>query len=244
MSATIFSPAVELVREQVVIAPHHPDHLRRPAPRPEAVENERFRQTILWNAFRTFELLPPAFWLRRLQARLQMNWFPAAPQMVRVHLWRPLTLPPTHHHNGVRPDVVADVMIETEHAVWTLMSGDDLRRRIEGDPATGDFAALLLDATSWYAGTRDCSLGVLSSHAAHQDPGGSLVERYFRSKDSLRLRSNWRGNPLSNVRGVGSLSWTDLAAILRDCERAEVLTDIERALARNVVEWLERVGIS
>jgi hypothetical protein len=70
------------------------------------------------------------------------------------------------------------------------------------------------------------------------------VERYFRSKESLRLRSDWRGNLLSNVRGIGSLSWTDLAAILRDCECAEVLTHIERALARNVVGWLERIGIS
>ena len=77
----------------------------------------------------------------------------------------------------MRPDVVADVMIETEHAVWTLVSGDDLPRRIERDPATADFAALLLDATSWSAGTRDCLLGVLSSHAAHQDPESALVER-------------------------------------------------------------------
>ena len=70
MSETILSHTVGPVRELLVIAPHHPDHLCRPAPRPEAVENERFRQTILWNVFRTLELLPPAFWLRRLQARL------------------------------------------------------------------------------------------------------------------------------------------------------------------------------
>ena len=72
----------------------------------------------------------------------------------------------------------------------------------------------------------------------------TLVERYFRSRDSLRLRSDARGHALSNVRGIGSVRWGDLAAILRECEQADILTPIERALARNVVTWLGRVGIS
>jgi hypothetical protein len=134
-------------------------------------------------------------------------------------------------------------MIETEHAVWTLMLGGTEGRRAENS-ATTDSAALLIDATSWHAGTRDCSFGIISRGSAHQYAGVPLVEWHFRSKESLRLRSEWRGTPLANVRGVGSLSWTDLTAILRDCEQATVLTDIERALARNVLTWLERVGIS
>jgi hypothetical protein len=153
-------------------------------------------------------------------------------------------LPPAHHVDGVRPDVVADVVVETEHAVWALMlGGNNLQRRVESDSAQADLAAQLIDAMSWYAGTRDCVFGVIACPPAHQDPAVALVERYFRSKDSLQLRSDWRGNLLSNVRGVGTLSWTDLAAILRDCEQADVHTHIERALARNVVTWLEGVGI-
>ena len=134
MLRAALSPPIEAVREQIVIAPHHPDSLRRPSPRLGAIEDDRFRQTLLWNVFRTFELLPPAFWLRRLQARLHMDPVPGAPHTVRVDLWRALALPLAHHVDGVRPDVVADVVIETEHAVWTLMlCGDDsaaYRRRI------------------------------------------------------------------------------------------------------------------
>ena len=234
---------LETVREQIVIAPHHPDRLRRPLNRPGAIENDRFRQTLLWNIFRTFELLPPAFWLRRLQARLHMDWFPPAAQTVRVDLWRALTLPPNHHLAGARPHIVADVMIETEHAAWTLMLGGNASRHIDIESARADHVALLIDATSWHAGTRDCSFGVISDQSGLQDPAVALVERYIRSKESLRLRSDWRGNLLSNVRGVGSLRWADLAAVLRDCEQADVFTNIERELARNVVTWLERVGI-
>jgi len=243
MLRAALSRPIEAVREQIVLTPHHPDSLRRPSPRLGAIEDDRFRQTLLWNVFRTFELLPPAFWLRRLQARLHMNPVPAAPHTVRVDLWRALALPPAHHVDGVRPDVVADVVIETEHAVWTLMLCVDELRHVDAQSVEGDFASQIIDATSWYAGTRGCYFGILSSRPSHQDAGVALVDRYFRSRDSLQLRSDTRGHALANVRGIGSVRWTDLAAILRDCEQADVLTHIERALARNALTWLEQVGI-
>ena len=243
MLGTVRSPRIEALREQIVIAPHHPDSLRRPSPRLGAIEDDRFRQNLLWNVFRTFELLPPAFWLRRLQARLHMDPLQAAPHTVRVGLWRALALPLTHHLDGVRPDVVADVVIETEHAVWTLMLCGDASRHVDAESTAGDFVSQVIDAASWYAGTRGCYFGILTSQPRHQGAGVALVERYFRSRDSLQLRANTRCNAHSIVRGIGSVRWTDLAAILRDCEQADVLTNIERALARNAVTWLEQVGI-
>jgi hypothetical protein len=92
MSEATLSAAFEPVRQQIVITPHHTDRLRRPPARPDAIENERFRQTLLWNIFRTFELLPPAFWIRRLQARLHVDWFPAARERAEVltHIERAL----------------------------------------------------------------------------------------------------------------------------------------------------------
>ena len=233
MSETALTPAVHAVQEQIVIAAHHPDRLRRPPVRPGAVADDRFRQTLLWNIFRTFELLPPAFWLRRLYARLYRGWLPPAPETVRVDLWRPLTPPPVHRLDGAKPRVRADAIIETEHAVCALTLDAD-----------ADTAPTLIDAISWHAGTRDCSFGVIASPSQYHDAGAALVERYVRSKESLRLRSGLRGHPLSNVRGVGSLEWSDLAAILRECEWAAVLAPIEREIARNVVTWLDRVGVS
>lgn len=233
----------EAAREQIVIVPHHPDRLRRPSPRVGAIEVDRFHQTLQWNVFRTLELLSPAFWLRRLQARLHMDQVLGAPHIARVFLWRDLSVPLAHLVDGARPDVTADVVIETEHAVWTLMLCDRNQCRREPEPGKADLATQLIDATSWYAGTRACYFGVVSSEPSHKGAGVALVGRYFRSRESLRLRSEARGNSLSNVRGVGALHWTDLAAILRDCEQADVLTDIERALARNALRWLRQVGI-
>jgi hypothetical protein len=173
-----------------------------------------------------------------------MGPVPGAPHTVRVDLWRALALPLAHHMDGVRPDVVADVVIETEQAVWTLMLCGDHLRHVDAESVHGDVASQVIDATSWYAGTRGCYFGILSSQPRHQDAAVALVERYFRSRDSLQLRLDTRGSALSNVRGIGSIRWADLAAILHDCEHADVLTDIERALSRNVATWLGRVGIS
>ena len=58
-------------RDRLIVWPHHPDQLRRPASRPGALHADNLQHALAWNVFRTLELLPPAFWLRRLQARLQ-----------------------------------------------------------------------------------------------------------------------------------------------------------------------------
>ena len=112
------------VRDQLVIAPHHPDRLGRPPARLGAIEDERFQQTLTWNVFRTLELVTPAFWLRRLHIRLTGDQSPATPQIVTVSLWRRLPLPPIQRIDGARADVIADIVIETEHTVWTLIVAD------------------------------------------------------------------------------------------------------------------------
>ena len=69
-------------REQFVIAPHHPDRLRRPAPTLGGASAERFAQAVAWNIFRTLELVTPSFWLRRLHLRLTGE--PSTPAPVRA----------------------------------------------------------------------------------------------------------------------------------------------------------------
>ncbi len=109
------------VREEFVIAPHHPDRLGRPAARPGAITDDRFQQTLTWNVFRTLELLTPAFWLRRFHLRLTGDPDTVPAQVLRVSLWRSLPLPPIQRIDGGQPDVVVDVVVETEHVVWTLI---------------------------------------------------------------------------------------------------------------------------
>jgi hypothetical protein len=77
------------LRDELVIAPHHPDRLRGPAARLGASTDDRFLQALAWNVFRTLELLAPAFWLRRFHLRMPGDPAVVPAQVLRVSLWRP-----------------------------------------------------------------------------------------------------------------------------------------------------------
>ncbi|HET9262574.1 MAG TPA: hypothetical protein VFO14_05995 [Vicinamibacterales bacterium] len=226
-------------REQLVIAPHHPDRLNRPPARLGAVNHERFQQTLAWNVFRTLELLAPAFWLRRFHVRLTGDEPPPAPQMLHVSLWRSLPLPPIQRIDGARGDEVVDIIIETEHAVWTLFAASG-RNRENHEKET---VARLIDAGAWLAGARRHYGGVIETEVTDASFGGVLKSRYSRSRESVTLRSASRGPARPTLSGWGALRWTDMAALLHECEDAHNLSPIERALARNAVGWLRDVGI-
>jgi hypothetical protein len=141
--------------------------------------------------------------------------------------------------DGARPDVVTDVAIETEHALWTLMVAAD-RNRWNDD---SDRIAQLVDAGAWLAGARAYYCGLIETESAGDSFGAMLKSRYSRSGESVRLRSATRGPAAPAVSACGALTWSDLAAILRDCQNAHNLPAIERALAQNAVVWLRTVGI-
>jgi len=226
--------------DRIVIAPHHPDRLRRPRPRPGAAASDRFQHALTWNVFRTLELLTPAFWLRRFHVRLTGESSSAAPQIARVSLWQPLPLPPIQRIDGACADVAVDVVIETEHALWTIVVADAESDWVDGD----ERAARVIDAGAWLAGRRDHYCAVIEPDTSGASIGGVLARRYTRSRDSVALRSATRGPAAPALKGFGAVPWTDLAAILRDCAEAESLPPIERALARNATIWLEEVGIA
>lgn len=227
------------VRERIVIAPHHPDRLRWPA-LDAAAAAARAPQTRLWNVFRTLELLPPAFWLRRLHARLAGEAFGAAPQTVRISLWKPMPMPPALCVDGARPDAIADVSIETERAVWTLTCA---RRGDTGLLSDDGRFAALVEAGTWLAGTRAHYAGTIEDDGAAVSVGTVLGARYSRSSRSASLRSSDPHAPSGAAASAGALRWSDLAAILRECAESTALSGIEGALARNAADWLERAGI-
>jgi hypothetical protein len=225
-------------REQFVIAPHHPDRLRRPAVPLGATAAERFQHALTWNTFRTLELLAPSFWLRRFHIRLTGEPSIVPPQIVRVHLWQHLPLPPVQRIDGEKADVVADVVVETEHAVWTLVAQS---ARI--DLTDSSHTAAVADAGGWFAGSRDHYCGVIESSTHSRSLGSVLRSRHSRSRGSARLQSATRG-PTALMHVLwGAIQWSELAALLRECCEAANLPPIQRALANNAFDWLTAVGI-
>lgn len=224
-------------RTRFVIAAHHPDRLRRPQPAAANGHDERFHQALTWNVFRTLELVTPSFWLRRFHVRMTGEASLVAPQMCRVQLWAPLPLPPIQRIDGDRPAALADVVIETEHDVWTLLVASAAAAADEHDRA-----GAVVDAGAWRAGARQHHCGVIES-AGSGGFGSLLQARYARSRESTRLRSVTRGPATPSPVAWTTIGWPDLAAVLEECGNASNLPPIERALARNALEWLDTVGI-
>jgi hypothetical protein len=140
--------------------------------------------------------------------------------------------------DGARPDVVVDVVVETEHAVWTLTVAnraypDDIHERV----------TQVIEAGGWLAGAREHYSGVVEQDTDARSIAHSLKKRYTRSVASVHLQSASRGPAVPRLDGVGGVRWSDLAVILADCAEGDTLPAIERALARNTLVWLQDVGI-
>lgn len=228
---------------QLLIHPHHPDRLRLPASRPDRVMADRAAHALTWNIFRALELLPPAFWLRRLNARLQnADIGGPAPLTVKVSLWRSLEPSPEQALAGDTAPVLADVVIETEHLVWVLLAtyATDVPWP-DADAAVLDPIGKLADAGSRLAGRRDLCCGLIVSRAEDAPVGAAMIRKYAGQNSVLRFPSSHSAPAL---RGAGIVTWLDLAAIVGDCAASPVLSDLDRLVARTTLDWIERSPIS
>ncbi len=215
------------------IWPHHPDRFRRPACRPERVRADLASHGLTWNLVRAFELLPPAFWLRRFHARMQnADTLGRAPVTARVSLWR--TLAPSPGQAVGSCPVFADVVIETEHAVWTVLAtyGGDIALPDVCETET-DPVGRMIDAGIWRAGRRDYFCGLIVRDPSEAPLGASLIQRYARPTRAAQ----------AGVRGIGVATWGSLAEILDDCVGARALSPMEQSIAGSAQDWITRSGL-
>ena len=226
----------------VILLAHHPELSARPEPKLGAIDVENRRAALTWNVFRTLELLPPAFWLRRFRARLGalMSLDPPGPSL-SIRLWTALR-PPAWR--GRQEPVIIDALIDTDDAVYGVMTcaGSDIELG-DSTVARPDAVLRAIDAVSWYAGTRACHIVLITSDWADTPMGTALIDRYRSSRDVLLRRLPHRRDGLVNVRDIARMTWRDVAGIMRDCADSTSLTIFERCAARQAVQWLDSLGI-
>ncbi len=222
----------------LIVWSHHPDVLQRTCSGTWGALPAS--QALTWNIFRTLELMPPAFWLRRLNATLDLAPPAPAPVTARVRLWS--ELPPPPNGNGTpKTKVEADVLIETEHAVWALLvchTGDVV---LPASAAQADVVAPLAHAASWHAGVRDCYVGLIVPESGEAPLARALVRRYRASPRAVQLRVA-RGHNPANVAGVGLTTWARLIRIVRDAATADTIDHAERLMAGRAAAWYDRLS--
>ena len=159
---------------------------------------------------------------------------------VRVQLWARLPVPPGRGLSA-RDAVDADVVIETEHAVWALLvcPGD-----VESPAADGsiDRVAMLAYAASWHAGRRPCYVGIVVSDPDGAPLGRSLIRKYQASATALHLRWPDRHHDGGNVLAFGVTTWPRLVAILSDASQSDTLGVVETTVARQALASCGRLA--
>jgi hypothetical protein len=223
------------------VVPHHFDRLRRPRTGSGTAVDAALEQALAWNVFRTFELLPPAFWLRRLRARLQdTNLGAPAPTLTRVSLWPVLTPSPAQALEDGGSPVVPDVLIETEFTVWTLLTlaGRDLE---DDDEGSADPILRAIDASAWYAGGRTCCFGLIVSDVDRAPRAVARARHYARRRAHVLNRLAAGGAERRNLGAIGIARWRDLAEILEDCTVSDALAPAERAMASRTLDWFAQI---
>ena len=227
---------------EFILLDHHPDLSRRPEARPGLIDAENRRAALTWNVFRTLELIAPAFWLRRFRARLDaLTSLEDGGPSLSIRLWAVLRGPAERYR---QEPACPDALIETDTAVYGVMTLDGSDVEL-GDStlARPDVILRTIDAVSWYAGARDCYIALITSDWSDTPIGSALIERYRGSREVLAHRLPHRRDGLANVRGIGRMTWRDVAGIVRDCAVSSSLTDLERFAARRTEQWLYTVGI-
>ena len=227
---------------EFILLDHHPDRSRMPEAKPGLVDTENRRATLTWNVFRTLELIAPAFWLRRFHARLGvLTSLESTDQSLSIRLWTAL---PTPTAPARQKPIGVDVMVETDRAVYGVMTFNGSDLEVDDETlARPDAILRLIDAVSWYAGVRAAYIGPITSDRSDTPIGSALIDCYGGSRGVLLRRLSHRRDELANLRGIGEMTWGDIAAIIRDCAESDSLSELERFAARRTSRWLDSVGI-
>ncbi len=201
-----------------------------------ALGSENSEDALTWNVFRSLRQINALFWLPALFERSRFkSGMKNQPKLVSVKLWQRIRPPPI-----LRPDEgdsEIDVLIETESVVWFIEAKhkSDISTRTtnreERDQVTRN-----IDVGSWYAGVRDFYFALLIWDEKYSPIGTSLVYEFASPQSQLIQMLPHRPDRLVNVKGIGLLRWSDLAAILSDCARTATRED-ERQVAKRAVEW-------
>ena len=194
---------------------------------------------LTWNVFRSLQKINPSVWLPGFFVRAFHADLPAQPKVVTLDLWPTLAPPPALRlFQKDEGDSEIDVRIETERFVCFIEAKykTDIGIRTGNNPER-DQIIRNLDLGTWHAGLRDFFFVLLVMDEAYSADGLAALNLYATTRDTLLARPPHRTDGLQNLKGIGHVTWRDMAEILRQCETQAEHED-ERQTARRAAEWL------
>jgi hypothetical protein len=203
------------------------------------LRSENSEDVLTWNVFRSLQKINPSVWLPGFFVRAFHADLPAQPKVVTLDLWPTLAPPPALRlFQKDEGDSEIDVRIETERFVCFIEAKykTDIGIRTGNNPER-DQIIRNLDLGTWHAGLRDFFFVLLVMDEAYSADGLAALNLYATTRDTLLARPPHRTDGLQNLKGIGHVTWRDMAEILRQCETQAEHED-ERQTARRAAEWL------
>lgn len=208
------------------------------------LRSENSEDVLTWNVFRSLHKVNPSVWFSALFARAFGATLAEQPKVVTLDLWPTLTPPPALRlFQKDEGESEIDVRIETERFVCFIEAKykSDISTRTKNNPER-DQIIRNLDLGTWHAGRRDFFFALLVLDEAHSADGITTLKRYAEERKTILSRLPHRTDGLENLKGVGHVTWRDMADILQQCE-TEAQHEDEKQTAHRAAEWLATKGI-
>lgn len=191
---------------------------------------------VTWNVFRSLRQIAPEAWLPPLWSRAFGTPLPKDLNAA-VTLWKSVPPPLGLLVDGDEGPSEIDVAIEAASWIWFIEAKyrGDISKGTTTRP-TRDQVLRNLDVGSYYAGVRNFYFSLLIASDRRSPLGVQKLHEYSDFNNVRELLVH-RTDGVTNLRGIGKLTWSQLDEVLIAARDAAPRRD-EQAYASRASEWL------
>jgi hypothetical protein len=232
-------------RDNLLIDRYAPCFSQMRGEKREYMRSENSEDVLTWNVFRSLGEIEPSLWLSPLFSKAFGSNAPAVNDETIVRLWErvraPASLRTVQKDEG---ESEIDIMVESHRTVVFIEAKyrSDVSLRTTNN-MNRDQIMRNLDVGSYWAAPRDFYFILLILNEARSPEGVRLLSEYRSDQPGLAGRLAHRGDGLSNLRGLGLLTWSDFAEQAAGLAADRALTESQRAIVGALADWLAFKGI-
>ena len=207
------------------------------------LQSENSEDALSWNVFRSLNKIRPAKWLDLVAEKAFGYSLPGQPNETIIHLWKDVPPPAVLLKTGDEGISEIDIVLENPEWVWFIEAKykSDISEGTTTRP-TRDQVLRNIDVGSYYAGVRSFYFSLLCLNSTSSPKGIAAVNKYS-DPEELKTTLPHRTDDLSNIRGIGTLFWNDIAQIMKSAASCADRSD-EAIFAERAVTWMEAKGVS
>jgi hypothetical protein len=230
-------------RDNLIIDKYDPVFTDMRASKLKHLRSANSEDAVTWNVFRSLWQLAPRHWLPALWSKAFPNESDLEDLSATVELWVSVAPPIGLLADGDEGLSEVDVIIQAPTWVWFIEA--KYRSDISlGTTTRPDRDQLIrnIDVGSYYAGVRKFYFSLLVMSDKHSRAGVNRLAEYSNFEVVRERLRRHRPDGLTNLKAISSLTWNDLASVLKSA-RSSSANSYERDYAERALGWLQQKRI-